>query len=182
MNIKLRRLVESDLERVMEWRMKPEVTKWMYTDPKLTMEKQISWYNSIKTSQDDMYWIIEVDNTPVGLMNIKHIDYKDSKCSWGYYVGEQKYKSLKLALTLEWNLYDYVFDVLKLNYLNNEVLGINKGVIALHKQCGSRVVGVDESAVEKNGEKYDVVNMTISKTEWMTRRDKITYEKVVFED
>ena len=31
---------EEELQMVMEWRMRPDITKFMYTDPQLTLETQ----------------------------------------------------------------------------------------------------------------------------------------------
>ena len=59
--IQLRKIRETDLEKIMKWRMSPEVTKYMFTDPKLTMEKQVIWYNKIQNNEACQYWIILFD-------------------------------------------------------------------------------------------------------------------------
>ncbi len=40
MGLVLRKISENDLEMIMKWRMMPEVTKYMYTDPQLTIDGQ----------------------------------------------------------------------------------------------------------------------------------------------
>lgn len=39
MSLELRKIKRDDLEMIMNWRMDPDVTKYMYTDPKLSIEK-----------------------------------------------------------------------------------------------------------------------------------------------
>ena len=40
MGVTLRDIRESDLENIMAWRMAPEITRYMNTNPRLTMKKQ----------------------------------------------------------------------------------------------------------------------------------------------
>ena len=40
MSVTLRKVTEGDLEQIMRWRMDPEITRYMNTDPKLTLEGQ----------------------------------------------------------------------------------------------------------------------------------------------
>ncbi len=40
MNVQLKRLTENELELLMNWRMQPDITKMMLTDPVLTLEGQ----------------------------------------------------------------------------------------------------------------------------------------------
>lgn len=48
MGIILRKIKENDLENIIEWRMMPQVTKYMYTDPILTLEEQKIWLAKIE--------------------------------------------------------------------------------------------------------------------------------------
>ncbi|RKX41786.1 MAG: UDP-4-amino-4,6-dideoxy-N-acetyl-beta-L-altrosamine N-acetyltransferase, partial [Thermotogae bacterium] len=58
MKLSLKRITENDLELIMNWRMLPEVTKYMYTDPNLTMEDQIKWFKKISSDSTTSYWLI----------------------------------------------------------------------------------------------------------------------------
>ena len=44
MSVTLRKVTEGDLEQIMRWRMDPEITRYMNTDPKLTLEGQKKWF------------------------------------------------------------------------------------------------------------------------------------------
>lgn len=181
MNVVMRRLRESDLEMVMDWRMRPYITKYMNTDPVLTIEGQREWFDKIKDRQDLINWIICYDDKPVGLINVYDIDKVNSRCSWGYYIAEKDVRSLQLALYLEWSLYDYVFDVLKLHKLCNETFVENMQVVKLHIMCGGKEDGIMRQHICKNGVYYDVSVGSIIADEWFEKRKNTKYESFPFE-
>lgn len=182
MDIKLRRIQKDDLEKVRIWRMKPSVTKYMNTDPKLTIEDQIKWFDMISKDQTCRYFIIEVDNNSIGLLGITDIDYKNFRCSWVWYIGEEEYRGKGIAKKIQFNLYDYVFQELKLNRLYSHILGFNKHEIDnVHKACGYNIEGILKEHVYKNGEFIDVVVMGITANEWEKEKSKYTYPKISFE-
>lgn len=181
MDVVMSLLCEKDLEVVMDWRMRPDITKYMNTDPVLTLEKQKQWFSGIKDSETQKNWIINYEDVPIGLINIFDIDRCNSRCSWGYYIAETKYRSLKLAMFLEWNLYDYVFDVLGLHKLCNETFIENKQVVKLHIMCGGKEDGIMRDHICKNGIYHDVSIGSILSDEWYEKRRNVIYEKFRFE-
>lgn len=176
----LRPIKESELEMIMNWRMLPEITKYMYTDPKLTIESQKAWFESLKTRDDIIPFMIEIDGIPSGILNITDIDYTNKKCTWGYYIAVKENRSLKLAMALEWNLYDYVFDILGFNKLEGEIFSFNKAVLRIHTMCGSQIEGELKQHIYKNGQFYDVTLTGILKEHWYKIKDKYQYEKIDF--
>src|SRR5262245_33063860 len=117
MSYRLRLVRESDLERVMHWRMLPEVTKYMYTDPQLTIEQQRAWFHRISASERDRVWIVELveGQQPIGVLSLSEIDWTHRRCAWAYYIGETAARGIGLAKSLELNVYAYVFETLGLN-------------------------------------------------------------------
>lgn len=181
MQIVLRRLTEADLEKTMRWRMDPDITRYMNTDPVLTLEGQKKWFQRISRDETVRYWMIVVDGEDAGVINLADMDYEKKESNWGYYVGEKKLRSLKLSLTLEWNLYDYVFDVLGFQRLYNEVLSANEGVVKLHVMCGSKIDAIYPEHVEKNGVKYDVTAISITAEEWAAKKVSFKYDRIEVE-
>lgn len=181
--VKLRLLREQDLPMVMEWRMKPEVTKYMYTNPKLDLISQKLWFENVANDKSCKYWIIEIErNIPVGVINLAEIDYVNKKCSWGYYIGSIEARGKGLARKLECNILDYIFDKLELNKLWCEVFAFNKDVVAIHEKFGSKVEGYLKQHILKDGIYYDVIRMGILKEEWDILKDSISYEKIEIEE
>ena len=181
MSYTVRPVQESDLEQIMNWRMDPEITKYMNTNPKLTLEGQKLWFAKIQENTDVRYWIIEVDGQPAGVINLTGLNREDGVLGWAYYVGEKKLRSMKLALALEMNLYDHIFDVLGKKALVGDIFTLNKGVIQLHLLCGSRIVEEKKNHVCKEGVWYDVTFMEMTAEHWNEIRGTKKYVKILFD-
>ncbi len=182
MRVIFRKIKETDLLMIMNWRMMPEVTKYMYTDPKLDIENQRIWYDHILEDNTCKYWIIQVDGVDIGIINLVDIDKRNKRCSWAYYIADISFRGRGLARILEYNIYDYVFEKLKLNKLWCEVFAFNEKVIANHKKYGSEIEGILKEHIYKNGEFFDIVRMGIIKDKWSNIKNEIQYEKAIIED
>lgn len=180
MSVTLRAIREEDLERIMNWRMDPDITRYMNTDPKLTLEGQKKWFAGISKDASVKYWLIEVDGEPAGVINLTRLNDPEGNLGWAYYVGEKRLRSFKTALSLEMSMYDYVFDVLGKNAVYSDVFTLNQGVIALHKLCGCETVEEKKAQVVKNGVAYDVTYMRMTSELWQTARQGKKYEKIDF--
>lgn len=181
MSVTLRAIEETDLENIMHWRMDPDITRFMNTNPKLTLEGQKKWLEAIRGNEDVQYWVIEVDGQSAGIINLTGLTKEDGVLGWAYYVGEKKLRSMKLALALEMSLYDYIFDVLGKKALIGDIFTLNKGVIQLHLLCGSKIIEEKKHYVCKEGEWYDVTFMEMTAEDWDKIRDGKKYEKISFE-
>lgn len=180
MSVTLRPIEESDLENIMRWRMDEDITRYMNTNPKLTLEGQIKWLAGIRQNPDVRYWVICVNGEPAGVINITGLTNQDKNLGWAYYMGEKRLRSTMTALSLEMSMYDYVFDVLDKNAVYGDIFSLNKGVITLHKLCGCEVVEEKKNAVCKDDIWYDVVYMRMTKENWNKIRATKKYEKIDF--
>lgn len=180
MSVTLREIREDDLENIMRWRMDEDITRYMNTNPKLTMEKQRAWFASIRENADVKYWLIQVDGQPAGVINLTGLNNPDGDLGWAYYVGEKKLRSLAAAISLEMSMYDYAFLVLKKRAVYGDVFTLNKGVIKLHRLCGCEIVEEKKRHVCKEGVWYDVTFMRMTAENWMKLRDTKKYEKICF--
>jgi UDP-4-amino-4,6-dideoxy-N-acetyl-beta-L-altrosamine N-acetyltransferase len=182
----LRLLREDDLPTVMRWRMSPEITRHMYTDPQLTLEGQRAWFARIRASAQDRVWIIEslpegAAPQPVGLLSLSEIDHHHGRCSWAYYLGEESARGMGLAKALELSLCEYVFETLGLNKLCCEVLASNDRVVALHEKFGSRREGLLREHIFKHGAWHDVVRMGLLRSEWFLVRERFSWTAIPIE-
>lgn len=182
LNVRLRKILESDLEQIMYWRMLPEITRYMNTDPKLTIEGQRRWYQNISESQTDYYWILEVDGEPAGVASLVEMDTASGKIHTGVYIAEKRKRSLQLTMELQWNLYDYAFEHLGMHKVCEEIFAENKAVVRILDMCGSKREGVLRDHVYKNGEYHDVIVRGILKDEWQKMKENISYHAFMFEE
>ncbi len=165
----------------MRWRMDEDITRYMNTNPQLTLERQKKWLTSIRENEDVRYWVIEVDGMPAGVINLTGLTNPEGDLGWAYYVGEKKLRSMKTALSLEMSMYDYAFDRLQKRAVYGDVFTLNQGVIALHKLCGCEIVEEKKNHVCKEGVYYDVTFMRMTAERWNQIRDEKKYEKIVFD-
>jgi len=182
MSLSFRRILEQDLEKIAEWRMSPEVTKYMYTNPKITMKDQLQWFERISTDEKVSYWLIVFGGVEIGVINLYDIDLQNRRCFWAYYIGDNSVRGKGLGRGIECNIYDHVFFKLALNKLSCEVLSFNQKVVDIHKHFGSKVEGLLRQHIYKEGKFLDVVRMAILKEEWKEMKNSFEYEKVRFED
>ena len=181
MNYHLRKIEKNDLEMIMNWRMSESVTRYMNTNPQLTIESQRTWYDNIQMDNCVRYWLVEVDGVPAGIINLNGINWDGGVCSWGYYIGEEKLRSLQLAISLEMSLYDYVFDVLGFSEIRNETFKLNEGVWKLHIACGCKIVEEVQGEVCKEDVSYDVMHLSIKSMEWAQIRKDKKYRKLNYD-
>lgn len=180
MGVELRAVRESDLENIMRWRMSEEVTRYMNTNPKLTLEGQKVWLASLRENTDVRYWLIEINGQAAGVINLTGLDRPDGSLGWAYYVGEQRLRSIQTALALEMSMYDYAFLTLGKNEVISDVFTLNAGVIQLHKICGCEVVEEKKNHILKEGVYYDVTYMRMTARRWLEIRESRKYGKISF--
>lgn len=182
MGLALRRISADDLEMIMKWRTMPEVTKYMYTDPQLTMEEQKRWFRRIISSEEEIYWIIQMDGVDIGLINITDIDPVNRRCDWAYYIADTSFRGRGIATQLECNIYDYAFDKLKLHKVCCEVFCFNEKVISIHQKFGAVIEGTRREHICKNGQYLDIVQMGITKETWHSIRKNFKYDSISFDE
>ena len=188
-NARCRKIKENDLKMIMDWRMLPEITKYLNTNPHLTMEGQYSWFQKIKAEEEKsiengrkaFYWILEVDETPTGFESLVNTDNTAKKIETGVYIAVKEKRSMRLAIDIQWNLYDYAFEVLNMHKVCEEVFEANSAVNRILDMCGSKREGVLRDHVCKEGQYYNVVVRGILKEEWMQKKKGLNYNIIEFE-
>lgn len=182
MKLLFRKVTENDAEKILSWRTKPDVTKYMYTDLNISKGEQKNWITKINSDNTKKYWIVNADGYDVGLVCLYDIDLNNRKTSWAYYIGEDEVRGKGLGKLIELNIIHYVFEVLLLNKLCCEVFADNEKVIKLHERLGSKIEGVRRQHIFKNGLYRDIVEMGILKDEWEKIKDLKDWCKAIVED
>lgn len=187
-NARCCKIREDHLEMLMNWRMDPDITRYMNTDPKLTLEGQKKWYQGIQEEEQKrieersfFYWLLEVDEEPAGFVSLVDMDYTAKRIYTGVYVGNREKRSLRLIIDIQWNLYRYAFEHLEMNKVCEEVFAENKAVNRILDLCGSTREGILRQHVYKNGKYYDMVTRGILKEEWEEKKKTLQYNIIEFE-
>lgn len=167
------KLQEEHLEKVMGWRVKPEISSNMITDVEYDMKKQHRWFNSIIKDDTCRYWVVSYRNILIGLINLAVIDGKNFRCSAGYYIGELEYRQLGAEITPY--LYNYVFKEMKFRKIYGEVMWGNESILTIHKLHGFRDVGIYKDHIFKNGNYFDVVLIELLSDVWLKLKKYQSY-------
>lgn len=182
LDIKFCAIQKCDLEMIMHWRMQPDITEYMNTDPNLTIDDQYKWYERIMQQPHEYYWIVMVDHVKVGMASLVNPDIHNGQIHTGVYIAVKEKRSLRLILDIQWNLYEYAFEHLDYNKVCEEVFTLNKPVLRILDMCGSKTEGVLRSHVFKKGIYYDVTVRGILRDEWDNLKPGLKYNKIEIEE
>jgi UDP-4-amino-4,6-dideoxy-N-acetyl-beta-L-altrosamine N-acetyltransferase len=171
--ISLRDISSADKEMVRRWRNKPEVGKYMYTDHVITSEEHDVWFQRITNDTTCKYWIIVYESEDVGLANLYAVDLRNRRCFWAFYIISPNVRGKGVGSFVEYFVFKYVFDDLKLNKLCCEVLAFNQPVVEMHKAFGFVQEGLFRKHVVKGEEAYDIVCLGMLREEWAAKRDEL---------
>ncbi len=169
--VRMREVIEDDRERLLAWRNSPEVAAYMYSDHPIARDEHDRWFDAIPGRRDRRYWIIEVNDEPVGLVNLADIDKTHRRCAWAYYLASPNVRGLGVGSYVEFWAIEHVFKDLGLNKLWCEVLLSNEAVWKLHELYGFQREALFRDHVIKSGRPVDVVGLGLLARDWADKRD-----------
>ncbi len=164
----LREVLETDREMLRRWRNLPEISRYMYTDHEIGPEEHALWFTEAMSDPSRRYWIILLDEQPVGLVNIYNIDRDNARAKWAFYLADPSVRGRGVGSYVEFTMLQYVFNDLGLHKLACEVLATNPDVVAMHQKFGFQVDGILRDEIRRNESFVDVVCLSIMEDEWIT--------------
>lgn len=177
MDIVLRKIEVKDLELLMNWRMRPDITKYMFTDPVLTIDDQLRWFERI--SKEDRYdFVIEINKKPAGYYGIYDIDRKNSSCSSGIYIADLESRSFENFITISYNTSDFIFLELKMHKLISVYFEENPAA-KFARFFGATFEGKSRDAILKNGKYHNLLYYSMLDSEWIEKKKDLEYEKII---
>lgn len=173
MTTSLRPLERDDADRILDWRNREEVSRWMYTDHKITPEEHAGWIERVLADESYRYWIMQVDSTPVGLVGLYDIDLRNRRCVWAFYIAEDAARGKGVGSFVEYEILRIVFDELGLNKLCCEVILGNEPVKGMHESFGFKLEGIFRQHYGKSSELVDIYCLAMLHEEWLEQRPVI---------
>lgn len=164
MSLEFRELKETDLKKLQQWRVSPEVTKYLLTDPVITVEGQLQWYKGLK---DALYWIINFEGVDIGYASLVKIDKKNRRGDPGMYIGNTEYRGRGLGKRIMRKIEKHAFETLDLHKLYGPVLSENYSALVSYLKCGWKVEGVLRDHVFKHDKFYDVYMIALLRSDWI---------------
>ena len=158
-----KKLKAEDMPLVLSWRLKPFVSKFLFTEVENDLKKQMAWFEKISKDSSYLYWTIHFDQRPIGLFNLSGLDIGNSKTNAGYYIGEESFSHLGGIIPPYF--YNYIFKHLGLNKIYGEVVEGNT-IIKMHHLHGYRTIGTFKEHIKKNNVFHNVHVVELMSSDW----------------
>jgi diamine N-acetyltransferase len=126
------------LETVMlvrEWRNSPKVNFFMDFKAQITKEQQEKWFAATLIS-NNIYFIIQKDLTPIGLIHLDRFDVERKSAYAGLFIGNEEFEGTGIAFKASVALLEYAFEELKLDKVFAKVHKDNTVAIGYNKNLG----------------------------------------------
>lgn len=170
-------ITEEDLETIRTWRTSQTVTRYQYTDPNISEQDQIKWFDIIKKDTTSIYKIIRYKNKQkIGLVSFTEIDELNRRCVWGFYIGDEAARARGLGAVSTYYILNYVFESLRMNKILAEVLAFNKEALKLNHKFGFHQEAHYRQHRFKYGEFHDSYGFALLKSDWI--KNKSYFEKI----
>lgn len=136
-DLNLRELRISDLERINEWRnnLYNKIMTQSYRLPVTYMQDE-EWLKRkvLSTTNAEVFFIIEENNIPIGMVQLTNIDYTSGTAIWGIIIGEIDNRGKGYGAEAELLLFNYAFNVLNLRKLICYIVSLNNESLKMHKK------------------------------------------------
>jgi UDP-4-amino-4,6-dideoxy-N-acetyl-beta-L-altrosamine N-acetyltransferase len=166
LDVSLRRLRAEDSAMVRRWRNSPRVAADLITNHTISAEEHEAWLRRVLDSDDCRYWIICLDDRPVGLASIVDIDPVEKSCRWGFYNAAVDLRGRGIVTAALTSVLEHVFDELGLEAVGAEMLASNAASLAVHRRLGFEIVERVPGAVHRDGRDIDLVLLNLTAHEW----------------
>lgn len=130
--------------------------EWFINKNIIEIENHKNWINSLEHNISILYYLVFKDNIPFMSINFSDIDFTKKEAYWGFFLGEEKYKSE--VLRIEKIIIDIAFSKLNLDKLMC-LSDIENNVIKIHRFFGFK----EDKVVNINGREFLKMHLLKSK-------------------
>ncbi|MCY9665092.1 UDP-4-amino-4,6-dideoxy-N-acetyl-beta-L-altrosamine N-acetyltransferase [Paenibacillus alginolyticus] len=169
---KLRPMRESDLMIVLQWRNSDRIRINMYSDEIITWENHCAWFSRILNNLAHRYYIFELKQVPIGVVNFTDIGLTHNRCNWGFYLGETDVPRGS-GTVMGIHALTEAFEHLNLRKVCAEVFAYNEASLRYHTRLGFTQEGYLERHVWKNSKYEDLVLFACFSDQWYAIKEKL---------
>lgn len=157
-------------ERVRQWRNEEEIRKYMLNQHIITKEEHLNWIESLKNKNDWKFWVVFVEETPIGSVYLQNIDFKNLTSEWGFYIGEDDFKGKGLGKYILFKLLKFYFEEMKHEVLFTKVLSDNIAALNIYRKFKFKMI----SDFLNNQRKVEILKFT--KKDWSKWKEMLKNE------
>ena len=173
-NFLIRETEFDDYEYFARWESDPEVTRYLTFDESRSYEEVVTeaLYNKFSNDKLDFTIVDRERSVPVGRIYITRVDrHSDSLDITKFYIGEPELWGQGIAREIINELLEYFFTFLHMERVTIDHYVGNKRAHTLYESIGFRQEGTGRHATKKNGQYYDLVFMSILRSEFFGEKD-----------
>lgn len=168
----VRRMIQSDLEKVLLWRNHPDVRQFMYTQQEISWDDHVAWFARSDADEARHLLIYEWQGVPAGFasLNVKAGRIAD----WGFYLAPGGMRGM--GRRLGHACLAYAFEHLQLHKVCGEVLSFNDNSIRFHERMGFIREGTLREHHFKDTGYLDVILFGLLAQEWTSAQESNDHE------
>ncbi|PTU84616.1 N-acetyltransferase [Staphylococcus pasteuri] len=159
--INLRALKKSDSDLILNWMKNDKLRYLIGTTFPITELEHENWFQNRMLEKDNRMFVIELENeTAIGIVGFKNLDWINSNSELFIYIGDENYWGKgygKEALKL---LINFAFNSLNLHMLYLEVFSYNENATKMYEKLGFKQDGILRQSKYQDGQYYDKIIMS----------------------
>ncbi len=133
----MRPITYEDIEKVRIWRNKDSIRKWFIHENIVSKKEQENWFKGYLSNENDVMFIVEWNNTPIGTAALYDINYGMQTAQFGrFMIGEPQAKGLGIGKKAAKALCEFGLNELGLKKIELEVLSDNRNAIHIYEDIG----------------------------------------------
>lgn len=165
---KVRPLSIRDIPLITRWRNNPRVDQFISDESgrHITLAGVKIWFRNYRRDRHKKFFLVSVDNTPIGWMGISHISRQNRNAELFLAIGEDSYRGRGFGKkSLAW-LVDFAFKKLKLHKVKVGVFDHNRPSLGLCKSLGFKKEGYLKDEVRVGGKWHGQLELALFARDW----------------
>jgi UDP-4-amino-4,6-dideoxy-N-acetyl-beta-L-altrosamine N-acetyltransferase len=169
-SMRVRTMLNHDLEYVLSWRNHPHVRRFMLTQHEITVHEHLAWFDRASKDATRVLLVIEEKNQPVGCVFFSGVK-ANSTVDWSFY--SSPYSPAGTGKRVCSMALDFVFKEIKIHKVVGQVLDYNFRSIRVHQRLGFIKEGTLREHILVNENHHDLLCFGVLSSEWIAgERDR----------
>lgn len=163
--------VDDDIKELVRlWRNEADIRRFMINKRIIEKEEHLKWIDRLIININIKYWVVILDNKPIGVVNLQNINHEKNQSEWGIYIGESELRGKGIGKKIIYKFLTMFFDVMGYEKLITKVLSQNIIAYKTYLKFKFRVTDI------KNENNDEIIIMEYKKQEWNEYKERLKYE------
>lgn len=163
-----------DGKKLAEWLNDGETAQFLGSSQGNTSSTEDEWLRASGSNKENLVWMIYIDGTMIGDVDLHRINYVDRHAEIGLLIGDKNFWRKGLATAIEVTILEYSFQNVTGGGLNKITAGVFKDNVASKRaveKIGFHQAGLIRDEIWRNGRWHDVYIFEMLAGEWAKKRE-----------